>query len=45
MFQTWVFLTNPYLMDDLERNWSFLTSNEKKMIVRVHQYFLSILQR
>jgi len=32
-------------MDDLERDRSFLTSNEKKMIVRVHQYFLSIRQR
>ena len=32
-------------MDDLERDRSFLTSNEKKMIVRVHQYFLSIQQR
>jgi len=31
-------------MDNLEHNRNFLTSNEKKMTIRVHQYFLDVRQ-
>ena len=34
----------PFQMDDLERGRSYLTSNEKRIVIRIHQYFFDIWQ-